>query len=835
MNLFTRTFSKIFKSSNQQELDKIKNLIEAINNKENEIKSFTEGDFKEKTFNFQKNAQNGSFKIDEIIPESFALVREAAKRTLGERHYDVQLAGGLILHRGKIAEMKTGEGKTLVSTLPAFLNSLSGKGVHIVTVNDYLAKRDSEWMGKVYNYLGVSTGCITNDIDDPKRKINYNCDITYATNNELGFDYLRDNMKYELEDMVQRSHNFCIVDEVDSILIDESRTPLIISGKLEDKTTLYLTSNEFVKYLQKSDYELDEKNKNVILTDLGIDKIEKLAIQKRILKNNNFYDPANLDLVHHVNQALKANLLFKKDTDYIVRESKVQIIDEFTGRVLEGRRFSDGLHQAIEAKENVKVEEENQTLASITYQNYFRLYKKLSGMTGTALTEAEEFHDIYKLNVVSIPTNKQMLRKDFNDQIYRTEKEKYKAITNKIIECNKKGQPVLVGTTSIQKSEKISTYLNNNKINHNVLNAKQHEKEARIIAEAGKVGAVTIATNMAGRGTDIKLGGNKDFIFDGKKENEHEVKENEGQVKSHGGLCIIGTERHESRRIDNQLRGRAGRQGDPGSTIFFISLQDELMRIFGGDSIDGMLKKLGLKENESIDHPWINKAMERAQKKVETRNFDIRKTLIKFDDVMNDQRQVIFSQRLKILKETNINVILKDFFDEILLILNNARMNYQKSYDEKSYLTEVKSITGNSIGDSQLLEYAKLEENKFNEKIKELYSSKKKSRVEILGEEQSDSLEKKIFLQIIDFSWRSHLQYLEQLRQVIGLRQYGQKDPLSEFKKEAFVLFEGLLAKIKNDLIKFLLNLNIVISDKEESGELSKEKKLNKKGKKKRW
>jgi len=835
MNLFTRTFSKIFKSSNQQELDKIKNLIEAINNKENEIKSFTEGDFKEKTFNFQKNAQNGSFKIDEIIPESFALVREAAKRTLGERHYDVQLAGGLILHRGKIAEMKTGEGKTLVSTLPAFLNSLSGKGVHIVTVNDYLAKRDSEWMGKVYNYLGVSTGCITNDIDDPKRKINYNCDITYATNNELGFDYLRDNMKYELEDMVQRSHNFCIVDEVDSILIDESRTPLIISGKIEDKTTLYLTSNEFVKYLQKSDFELDEKNKNVILTDLGIDKIEKLAIQKRILKNNNFYDPANLDLVHHVNQALKANLLFKKDTDYIVRESKVQIIDEFTGRVLEGRRFSDGLHQAIEAKENVKVEEENQTLASITYQNYFRLYKKLSGMTGTALTEAEEFHDIYKLNVVSIPTNKKMLRKDFNDQIYRTEKEKYKAITNKIIECNKKGQPVLVGTTSIQKSEKISTYLNNNKINHNVLNAKQHEKEARIIAEAGKVGAVTIATNMAGRGTDIKLGGNKDFIFDGKKENEHEVKENESQVKSHGGLCIIGTERHESRRIDNQLRGRAGRQGDPGSTIFFISLQDELMRIFGGDSIDGMLKKLGLKENESIDHPWINKAMERAQKKVESRNFDIRKTLIKFDDVMNDQRQVIFSQRMKILKETNINGILKDFFDEIIQILNNSRANYQKSHDEKIYLTEVKNITGNSVNDSQLLDFGKLEEKEFNEKIKDLYSNRKVSRVQILGEDQNNSLEKKIFLQIIDFSWRSHLQYLEQLRQVIGLRQYGQKDPLSEFKKEAFVLFEELLAKIKNDLIKFLLNLNIVVSDKEENNEKTEEKKLNKKGKIKRW
>ena len=674
----------------------------------------------------------------------------------------------------------------------------------------------------------VKTGCITNDLNDVERKTNYNCDITYATNNELGFDYLRDNMKYELEEMVQRSHNYCIVDEVDSILIDESRTPLIISGKLEDKTTLYISSNEFIKHLQKKDYELDEKNKNVILTDLGIDKIEKLAMQKRILKNNNFYDPANLDLVHHINQALKANLLFKIDSDYIVRDGKVQIIDEFTGRVLDGRRFSDGLHQAIEAKENVKVEEENQTLASITYQNYFRLYQKLSGMTGTAMTEAEEFFDIYKLPVVSIPTNKEMMRKDFNDQIFRTEKEKYNAITNKILECNKKGQPVLVGTTSIEKSERISSFLIDKKINHNVLNAKQHEREANIIAEAGKINAVTIATNMAGRGTDIKLGGNKDFIYDGKKEDEVEVKKNEKKVKNLGGLFIIGTERHESRRIDNQLRGRAGRQGDPGSTIFFISLQDELMRIFGGDSIDGILQKLGLKENESIDHPWINKAMERAQKKVESRNFDIRKTLIKFDDVMNDQRQVIFSQRLKILKEQSINEVLKEFFDEILINLNIARANFQKSGDEKKYLTEVKNITGNAISDKELLEFGKLKEDEFNKNIKKLFADKKNERVKILGDDQNCSLEKKIFLQIIDFSWRSHLQYLEQLRQVIGLRQYGQKDPLSEFKKEAFVLFEGLLLKIKNDLIKFLFNLNIVISNEEKTEKNLEENQENK-------
>ena len=822
MNLFTRTFTKIFKSSNQQELDKVQNIVLAINDKENDIKSLSENEIKEKTTNLKKNVQNGSIKIDEIIPESFALVREAARRTLGERHYDVQLAGGLILHKGKIAEMKTGEGKTLVSTLPAYLNSLTGKGVHIVTVNDYLAQRDSEWMGKVFNYLGVTTGCITNSLEDIQRKKNYSCDITYATNNELGFDYLRDNMKYELNEMVQRGHSFCIVDEVDSILIDESRTPLIISGKVEDKTTLYTTSNEFIKNLQKNDYELDEKNKNVILTDSGVDKIEKLALQKNILKNKNFYDPANLDLVHHTNQALKANLIFKKDTDYIVRDSKVQIIDEFTGRVLGGRRFSDGLHQAIEAKENVDIEEENQTLASITYQNYFRLYDKLAGMTGTAMTESEEFYDIYNLNVVSIPTNKKMVRKDFNDQIFRTEKEKYNAITKKIIECNKKRQPVLVGTTSIEKSEKISDFLREKKINHNILNAKQHEKEAKIIAEAGKPGAVTIATNMAGRGTDIKLGGNKDFLNEGQNNNPDEFKNNELNVKKLGGLFIIGTERHESRRIDNQLRGRSGRQGDPGATIFFISLQDELMRIFGGDSIDGMLKKLGLKENESIDHPWINKAMERAQKKVESRNFDIRKTLIKFDDVMNDQRQVIFSQRLNILREKDINSVLKDFFDEILMGLKDSMSKYKKSNDEK-YLTEIKNVTGNSLSDKQLLSFGLKDLTVFSEEIKNLFSKKQSERISILGSEENKILEKKIFLQIIDFSWRSHLQYLEQLRQVIGLRQYGQKDPLSEFKKEAFFLFEGLLAKIKNDLIKLLLNLNIVTNSKNENVENIKE------------
>ena len=820
MNLFTRTFSKIFKSGNQQELDKIKPLIEAINKNEHQFKNLKENEFKEKTYEFKKSLNSGK-NLEQILPESFALVREAARRILKERHYDVQLAGGIILHQGKIAEMKTGEGKTLVATLPAYLNSLNNKGVHIVTVNDYLAKRDSSWMGKVFNFLGVTTGCITGDLSDEERKRNYSCDITYGTNNEFGFDYLRDNMKYDLSDMVQRDQQYCIVDEVDSILIDESRTPLIISGRVEDKSSFYNLSNEFIQKLQKFDYEIDEKNKNAILTDKGIDKIEKLSIQKGILKNNNFYDPNNLNLVHHINQALKANLLFKKDTDYILRDSKVQIIDEFTGRVLDGRRFSDGLHQAIEAKENVEIQEENQTLASTTYQNYFRLYKKLSGMTGTALTEAEEFYDIYKLNVVSVPTNQQMIRKDLNDQIFRTEKEKYEAITKKIVECNNQGQPVLVGTTSIDRSEKISDYLKEKNLKHNVLNAKHHEQEAKIIAEAGKVGAITIATNMAGRGTDIKLGGNKNFTIDGKTNDPEIFKENEIKVKKKGGLFILGTERHESRRIDNQLRGRAGRQGDPGSSVFFISLKDELMRIFGGDQIEGMLKKLGLKEGESIDHPWINKAMERAQKKVESRNFDIRKNLIKFDDVMNDQRQVIFNQRLKILKNNDVSNILNDFFEEQVKFLLKKKDSFNKSNDKKEYLTSLKNFTGNAFTDETLLKFASLSDNNFISKLQDSYLLKRKERIKTIGETQNSDLEKKIFLQIIDFTWRSHLQYLEQLRQVIGLRSYGQKDPLSEFKKEAFLLFEELLNKIKIDIIKFLFNLTIVVSE-EKNEEKSK-------------
>ena len=832
MNLLTKTLNKIFKSGNQQELEKIKPLISEINNQESSLTSLKDNEFKEKTHLLKKNIQEGR-SLDSIIPESFALVREAAKRTLGERHYDVQLAGGIILHNGKIAEMKTGEGKTLVSTLPAYLNSLTNKGVHIVTVNDYLAKRDSEWMGKIFNFLGLNTGCIVGQLDDVDRQKNYACDITYATNNELGFDYLRDNMKYNISEMVQREHNYCIVDEVDSILIDESRTPLIISGRVEDKSNQYASSNNFIKKLQKSDYEIDEKNKNAILTDSGIDKIEKLSVQAGILKNNNFYDPENLNLVHHINQALKANFLFSKDTDYIVKGGRVQIIDEFTGRILDGRRFSDGLHQAIEAKENVEIQEENQTLASITYQNYFRLYKKLSGMTGTALTEAEEFFDIYKLSVVSVPTNKPMIRKDLNDQIFRTEKEKYLAITKKILECNARGQPVLVGTTSIEKSEKISKHLEEKSIKHNVLNAKQHEKEAKIIAEAGKIGAITIATNMAGRGTDIQLGGNKNFQEEGKINNHEQIEKDKAKIKSLGGLFIVGTERHESRRIDNQLRGRSGRQGDPGSSIFYISLKDELMRIFGAESIDGMLKKLGLKENESIDHPWINKAIERAQEKVEARNFDIRKTLIKFDDVMNDQRQVIFSQRLNVLKNKDISEMLNSFLNESISSLEQIKNTYQKSNDKKMYLTGIKNITGNALNDDELISLTSLNKEDFSKKIKDSYEAKKSERVKLIGIEQNNDIEKKIFLQIVDFSWRSHLQYLEQLRQVIGLRSYGQKDPLSEFKKEAFTLFEILLEKIKTDVVKFLINLNLVISSKAEKQSSSEKTSINKTKKRK--
>jgi preprotein translocase subunit SecA len=702
---------KIFKTSNERKLAEIQPLVQKINLLEPEIQKLSDQELKNKTQEFKNRIKNGE-NLTKILPEAFACVREASIRTTGQRHFDVQLMGGIILHQGGISEMKTGEGKTLVATLPAYLNSLTEKGVHVVTVNDYLAKRDSEWMSKIYNFLGVSVGCIVSGIDDVSRKAQYECDITYGTNNEFGFDYLRDNMKYSIAEMVQRKHYFCIVDEVDSILIDEARTPLIISGPTEDNSSQYFLCNKLVNQLSKEHYDTDEKDRSALLTEKGIDFIEDKLRKINLLKGSNFYDPQNLSIVHHINQSLRANMLFSKDKDYIVKDNQIYIIDEFTGRIMEGRRYSDGLHQAIEAKEGVQIQNENQTLASITFQNYFRLYEKLSGMTGTAMTEAEEFYEIYKLDVVEVPTNRPMVRKDFNDKIFRTEKEKFNAIIKEIISANEKKQPVLIGTTSIEKSERISKILKQESIKHNVLNAKFHEQEANIIAQAGRIGAVTIATNMAGRGTDIQLGGNLDLkIKEGgtndkvlidrtKKDHEDE----KAKVLASGGLFVIGTERHESRRIDNQLRGRTGRQGDVGSSIFYLSLQDDLMRIFGSEKIDFMLQKLGLKEGESIDHPWINKALEKAQQKVEGRNFDIRKTLLQFDDVMNDQRKVIFEQRLGVIKNQKIYDVVNDIFDEIVDNLIDEINNYRDSGDantKKLVKTKTERLCGTKINDGE--------------------------------------------------------------------------------------------------------------------------------------
>ena len=796
-----KIIGKFIKNSSQRNIDKLEPIVKQINDWESKIKEIPDEKFPSKTLEFKSKIKNGT-SLDELLPEAYALAREAARRTINERPFDVQLLSAIVLHQGKISEQKTGEGKTLAATMPVYLNSLLEKGVHVVTVNDFLAKRDSEWMGQIYKFLGLSVGCITNEMGDIERKKNYNCDVTYGTNNEYGFDLLRDSMKYSIKEMVQRENFYCIVDEVDSILIDEARTPLVISGEVEDKSDQYYVCNKFIKKLNKDDYELDEKNKNVMLSEKGIDKIEKMSKTYGILKNNNFYDPANLTLVHHINQALKANLLFFKDTDYIVRENKIQLIDEFTGRTLIGRRFSDGLHQALEAKENVEIQSENQTLASITYQNYFRLYSKLAGMTGTAATEAEEFFDIYKLPVVSIPTNQKMIRKDWNDQIFRTEKEKYKAIIDKVVECNKKGQPVLIGTTSINKSEIYSKLLDNKNIKHSVLNAKYHEKEANIIADAGKLNAVTCSTNMAGRGTDIKLGGK---ILNGNNEEE------KNKIKELGGLFVIGTERHESRRIDNQLRGRSGRQGDQGNSIFYISLEDDLMRIFGSESIDTIMKKFGLKEGESIDHPWINKALERAQQRVEGRNFDIRKTLLQFDDVMNDQRKVIFEQRKAILKSNNINEIINLFFEDLIKTFSSEKIIYEREDKIDAFKTRIKSVMGKVIKkDEELINIIKLKGEKFENAIKEKFNEFRSKRVKIINETTNFELEKRILLQTIDFLWRSHLQYLEHLRQVVGLRGYAAKNPLDEFKREAFKLFESLLNKIKIDFITFLNNLEVV-------------------------
>jgi len=795
--------SKFIKSSNQKELDRIGKIVNKINLLEDDFKNFSDLDFTKKTLSFKEQIKQGKT-LDDILPEAFALVREASKRTRNERHFDVQIIGGVVLHEGKIAEMRTGEGKTLTITLAAYLNALNDKGVHIVTVNDYLAKRDSIEMGRIYNFLGLSSGYINNDQDDLERKKNYNCDITYATNSELGFDYLRDNMKFSEKEMVQRDHSFSIVDEIDSCLIDEARTPLIISGSAENKTAQYLTIDKLIKFLNNKDYEIDEKEKSILLTNDGINNVEKLLSNAGILKNNNFYDPQNLHLVHYVNQSLRANHLFEKGKDYIVEDGSLKIIDELTGRILEGRRFGDGLHQALEAKEKIDVKAENQTLASITYQNYFKLYKKISGCTGTAATEAEEFFEIYNLEVVIIPTNSEMIRKDFNDQIFRTEKEKNDAIINKIIECHNSAQPVLIFTSSINKSEIYSNLLNKKNIKHVVLNAKNHENEAEIIANAGKEKSVIITTSISGRGVDIQLGGKKGSISN----NQLEI--NKNKIKSLGGLFVIGTERMESRRVDNQARGRAGRQGDEGSSIFYVSLEDDLMRIFGSDSMNNMLEKLGLKDGESIDHPWINKALERAQQKVEARNFDIRKTLIKFDNVLNDQRHVVFSQRKNAMNSKNIFEYSDEFLKEIIQDIIKLKIQKLSNPKNNEFSNRLKQIVGKSFKEIELEELISATDTELKEKIIIKFDESRNDRVKILGQTHAKEIEKRIFLQSIDLNWKSHIQYLEQLRQVIGLRSYGQRDPLIEYKKEAFDLFSNLLEKLKLDFVTILMNLKVV-------------------------
>jgi preprotein translocase subunit SecA len=795
--------SKFIKSSNQKELDRIAKIVEKVNSYEAIIKEIADEEFPKKTIELKKKLNEGK-SIDDLLPEAFALVREASKRTRNERHYDVQIIGGVVLHEGKIAEMRTGEGKTLAISLAAYLNALLGKGVHIVTVNDYLAKRDSQEMGEIYKFLGLTSGYINNDQDDYERKKNYNFDITYATNSELGFDYLRDNMKLSKEQMSQRGHVYTIVDEIDSCLIDEARTPLVISGAAENKTEQYLAIDKLIKRLTPKHYEIDEKDKNILLTNDGINNVEEIFSNAGILKNNNFYDPENLSLVHHVNQSLRANHLFEKGKDYIVKDGTLKIIDELTGRILEGRRFGDGLHQALEAKERIDVQAENQTLASITYQNYFKLYDKISGCTGTAATESQEFYEIYNLIVVIIPTNKKMIRKDWNDQIFRTELEKNKSIIEKVIECHKQGQPILVFTSSINKSEIYSKLLNDEKIKHVVLNAKNHENEAEIIANAGKMNSVIITTSISGRGVDIQLGGKKG------SQPDEELSVNKNKIKSLGGLYVIGTERMESRRVDNQARGRSGRQGDEGSSIFYVSLEDDLMRIFGSESMNNILQKLGLKDGESIDHPWINKALERAQQKVEARNFDIRKNLLKFDDVLNDQRHVIFSQRNNVMNSEKVFDYSDEFLSEIIDHLISLKTQKLSKIKNNEFNNQLKILLGKSVDDNEFESLTNLKDQDFKEKINSKFLESRNERIKILDEEKAKEIEKRIFLQCIDLNWKSHIQYLEQLRQVIGLRSYGQRDPLVEYKKEAFHLFENLLNKLKIDFVTILINLTIV-------------------------
>jgi len=818
---------KFFGTPNDRYLKKINLLLEEVNKLEPEVENLSDDELKNTTLKL-KELYSSHNNLDELLPEAFATVREAAKRTLGQRHYDAQIIGGIVLHQGKISEMKTGEGKTLVSTLSAYLNAITGNGVHVVTVNDYLASRDSEWMGKIYKFLGLSVGCIIPNIEDEERKKAYNCDITYATNNELGFDFLRDNMKFSFEQMVQRPFSYAIVDEVDSILIDEARTPLIISGPTEDNSELYTKINTLIPLLKEEDIEIDEKTKSVNLTEIGNENIEKILKDKLLLKGENLYDPENVSMVHHINQAIRANKLFEKDTDYIVSDNKVVIIDEFTGRMMEGRRFSDGLHQALEAKEKVSIKNENQTLASVTFQNYFRMYPKLSGMTGTALTEANEFMEIYNLEVISIPTHKNMIRIDHNDEVYRTAEEKWEAVIENIKKANTKKQPVLVGTTSIEKSEMLSTLLKKQKIKHNVLNARNHAEEANIIALAGATSAVTIATNMAGRGTDIQLGGNKDVIAIFNPNKLDEIPKNKELALEAGGLLVIGTERHESRRTDNQLRGRSGRQGDPGESKFFLSLEDDLMRIFGSEKLDTVLLKLGLKKGEAIIHTWVNRAIQKAQEKVEGRNFEIRKNLLRFDDVMNDQRKAIYEQRKELMQVDNISETLENMRNEIIDDLVNISIP-EKAYAEQWDLNSLNNALKKYGLDLPLSEWAKKDgvtEIEFKNLIKKEAETKISNKIDIFGVQNMQTIEKQIMLQVVDQNWKEHLLQLDQLKQGIGLRAYAQRDPLNEYKSEAFNLFQEMLENIRNQVTTIILNIELsskIPERKEENMTLIKE------------
>ncbi len=829
---FGQIASKVFGSANERKLKSYTAAVEAINGLEVEIEKLSDEALKACTEDFRKQIADGA-DLKDLLVSAFATVREAAKRTLGQRHFDVQLMGGMVLHEGKIAEMKTGEGKTLVATLPVYLNALTGRSVHVVTVNDYLARRDSEWMGAIYEFLGLSVGCILHDLDDDERARQYASDVTYGTNNEFGFDYLRDNMKYSIDDMVQRGHHFGIVDEVDSILIDEARTPLIISGPIEDRSELYNTVDILIPKLVEEDYELDEKMRAVALSDPGNEHAEELLQKAGLLTGNSLYDIENVTIVHHINQALRAHKLFQRDKDYIVKNDEVIIIDEFTGRMMQGRRYSEGLHQALEAKEHVSIQPENQTLASITFQNYFRLYSKLAGMTGTALTEADELMDIYGLEVLDIPTNVPMIRVDEDDEVYRTSNEKYQAIIELITDCRNRGQPMLVGTTSIEKSEHLATLLAKNKVkDFQVLNARYHEQEAVIIAQAGVPGSITIATNMAGRGTDIQLGGNPDMLLQnwiiaqsekGKPPTGKQIEAERKMISSDveakkkraleaGGLYMVGTERHESRRIDNQLRGRAGRQGDPGRSKFYLSLDDDLMRIFGSDRMDSVLQKLGLEEGEAIVHPWINKALEKAQQKVEARNFDARKQILKYDDVMNDQRKVIFEQRLELMGDAEVGDTVADMRREVIeemVALHIPEKAYAEEWNSKGLQDAVQESFGLIVPiEDWAAEEGIANEEIYDRLIGEVDHVAAKKAAEF-GPDIMRQIEKAVLLQTLDGLWREHLVVLEHLRQVIGLRGYGQRDPLNEYKSESFTLFEALLTRLREAVTRQLMQVQL--------------------------